>query len=254
MKKPANYWNKENCTIVALNCKTRTEFQDNYGSAYDSARRNKWLDEICGHMIIVGDIMKRCIYAAEFDDNFVYVGLTFNYEKRISDHMRDKRSQVFKHSKLLNKFPKFKQLTNYLIINIAKKEENYFVNDYKLNNWNILNISETGAVGGGYQFWTKEKCKIEANKYTIKVNFLLHSKRAYQAAHRHGWLDEICEHMDRIIYVRTEEDCRIEALKYNGRKEFAKKSCATYTTAIRNGWLDEVCSHMTKYKRRIISC
>jgi hypothetical protein len=48
---PSNYWTKEKCQVAALKCKTRTEFNDKYGSAYGKALKNRWIDEICSHMI-----------------------------------------------------------------------------------------------------------------------------------------------------------------------------------------------------------
>ena len=47
---PDSFWTKERCHIEALKCSTRKEFQEKNGSAYNSARKNKWLDSICGHM------------------------------------------------------------------------------------------------------------------------------------------------------------------------------------------------------------
>ena len=43
-------WDYETCKGVAKNFKTRNEFKKNNRSAYEAARLNKWLDEICGHM------------------------------------------------------------------------------------------------------------------------------------------------------------------------------------------------------------
>ena len=43
-------WSKEKCHEEALKYKTKIEFKKNNGSAYNSASKNKWLDEICSHM------------------------------------------------------------------------------------------------------------------------------------------------------------------------------------------------------------
>jgi hypothetical protein len=43
-------WNKEKCKKVAQICNSRSEFSKKFESAYSSARKNKWLDEICSHM------------------------------------------------------------------------------------------------------------------------------------------------------------------------------------------------------------
>ena len=54
--KPSNklvkkgYWNIENCRLEALKYTRRKEFYKKCGSAYNSASRHGWLDEICAHM------------------------------------------------------------------------------------------------------------------------------------------------------------------------------------------------------------
>jgi hypothetical protein len=47
---PEPFWSKERCHAEALKCSTRKEFQVKNRSAYNSARKNKWLDSICDHM------------------------------------------------------------------------------------------------------------------------------------------------------------------------------------------------------------
>jgi len=48
--KPPNYWTKEKCREVALECKSRTEFKGKHSGAYRACYRNGWLDELCSHM------------------------------------------------------------------------------------------------------------------------------------------------------------------------------------------------------------
>lgn len=43
-------WTKEVCAKEAKKYKTKSYFQKNCGSAYNSAHKNNWLDEICSHM------------------------------------------------------------------------------------------------------------------------------------------------------------------------------------------------------------
>ena len=45
------YWTKEKCQKEALKYKSRWEFEKNSPGAYGAARRNKWINEICLHMI-----------------------------------------------------------------------------------------------------------------------------------------------------------------------------------------------------------
>jgi len=43
-------WSKEKCHEKSLKHNYRTDFQKNNSSAYQSAQKNKWLDDICSHM------------------------------------------------------------------------------------------------------------------------------------------------------------------------------------------------------------
>jgi predicted GIY-YIG superfamily endonuclease len=246
LKKPNNYWNKERCVKEALKYNNRSDFQNNSEGAYNSARRKHFLNEICDHMDIIGNLLKRCIYAAEFKNNSVYIGLTFSFNKRIIQHMSHIGSQVYKESMLLNELPQFKQLTDYIEVNLAMKWEGLFVDKYRNDGWNILNIANTGAIGGGIIKWSKEICKVEAKKFTTKMEFFTNSKGAYLAACRNNWLDEITKHMIMRVVIKSKEECHAEALKYKTRNEFRVKSCAAYTKAVKNGWLNDICKHMKR--------
>jgi len=79
--KPMYYWTKERCQEVALLCESRYNFQKNYGRAYRVSYENKWLDEICKHMKNIGNIFKRLVYLCEFQDGYVYIGITCNRKK-----------------------------------------------------------------------------------------------------------------------------------------------------------------------------
>jgi hypothetical protein len=44
-------WDCDSCQKESLKYNTRNEFYKGSGSAYQSSRRNGWLDDICSHMI-----------------------------------------------------------------------------------------------------------------------------------------------------------------------------------------------------------
>ena len=93
----------------------------------------------------------------------------------------------------------------------------------------ILNIAKTGGVGSTPK-WTKEKCYKESIKYKNKRDFRKNSN-AYIAAHKYGWLDEICSHMTNLIKPKnfwTKEKCYEESLKYNSRENFRKGCSSAY--------------------------
>ena len=51
--KPTGYWNKELCLVESLKFKSRNDFRLNSKGAYSFARRMKWLDDICLHMVSI---------------------------------------------------------------------------------------------------------------------------------------------------------------------------------------------------------
>lgn len=201
IKKPNGYWTLEKCKIDALNYVSRKEWQIKSMAAYSRARKNKWLDQCCSHMIKLGSIYKRLIYVFEFPDKSVYVGLTCNSEKRKNNHLlheiKRKKSSVYKYIQLTGLKPLFKILTEYIPLELAILKESEFVEKYRLENWRILNKTKTGGLGGGIIKWTKENCFNDALKYSYKKEWKNKSSSAYDAARRNLWIDECCKHMKR---------------------------------------------------------
>jgi 5-formaminoimidazole-4-carboxamide-1-beta-D-ribofuranosyl 5'-monophosphate synthetase len=57
MRKPYRYWSdKENCKYETFKYQTISSFSKNCNRGYQIARKNKWLDEICSHMLRIGII------------------------------------------------------------------------------------------------------------------------------------------------------------------------------------------------------
>jgi len=136
--KPNNYWTKERCQEEALKYTTKKEFIIGSYSPYTLAVKHKWIDDICSHMIPLGNKFKRCIYAWEFEDNSVYIGLTMSLKNRITSHINNEKSQVYKHLKICNKV-EIKQISDYIDIQNAIELEKEYILKYKNDNWTILN-------------------------------------------------------------------------------------------------------------------
>jgi len=252
--KPKNYWTKERCKEEALKYKTRHEFELGNTSAYLTSRRNNWLDEIGNHMIVCGNKYKRCIYSIEFSDNHIYIGLTYNFEKRIKDHFIDKdtnKSSAFLHFKETNSTYEIKKITDYLEKEEAVKMENYILKSYIDKNWIPLNKAKCGALGSNTLIWNKEKCKEEALKYKTRREFGTNCSSGYTSARINGWLDDICQHMKILIRKNywCKELCLKEAQKYKTRQDFIENSKGAYAFAKKHGWLNDMYSHMEEKKK-----
>ncbi len=186
---------KENCQEEALKYTNKTEFYKKSSIFYKKSLKNNWLDEICTHMILKGNILKRCIYCYEFSDNNVYIGLTYNIENRHNRHINSKLSSVNKHINKTKLTPNLIKLTEYIPVNDASILEGVYIKEYKKNGWEILNKCKTGGIGGNIIKWTKEKCQEEALKYSSRSEFSRGNGSAYAASNRNKWLDIICSHM-----------------------------------------------------------
>ena len=249
MKQVKKYWTVTSCKNEALKYNSRSKFKKEAGGAYNFAKKQKILNDVCSHMVVVGNRFMRTVYVYKFSDNHIYVGLTKNINERDDKHKRDPDSAVYKHMKNTNLTPILSH-SNYMDINDAIKLESLTIANYKNDGYNILNIAAAGAVGGGNIIWTFEKCKNEALKYERRIDFARKSESAYNAARRYRWLEKICKHMLNVrkhykpVGYWTKNRCKKEALKYNKRNEFSEKSSGAYMACLKNKWLNEVCTHM----------
>lgn len=242
-KKPNGYWTYEKCKEEALKYTKRSLLQIECGSAYNTISRNKWFG-LYEHMILQGNRYKRLIYVFEFSDNSCYIGLTGNIKRREKQHLiKDYNSSVFKHILKTNLIPTLIIKSDYIDIEDAIKMEELVLIEYKNNNWIILNKAKTGGIGSSNLIWDKENCRVEALKYDKISEYQTHSKSAYNASLKNGWIDEICSHMERRKskngYWNNKELCRVEALKYRNISELHKNCWSAYNYSKINGWLSE---------------
>ena len=187
------YWDYNKCKTEALKYKNRTEFQKFSKGAYSFAKRNNFISEICKHMIKIGSKEFRCVYVFEFENNFAYVGLTYNIINREFDHNR--KGPVHKHIKKTKSKYKLIQLTDYIKKEDAQKIEENKISEYKNNGWLLLNTQINSTLGGSEIYWIYDKCKKEALKYKHRTDFRKGSGGAFSSSRRNGWYDEICSHM-----------------------------------------------------------
>lgn len=244
-------WTFEACKLEALKYKTKKDFIKFSASAYGISCAKGWIDEIGAHLEQGGNRFKRFVYAYEFPENFVYVGLTYKISKRKRGHTTE--GAVFEYIKMTNSEPTFKILTeNSVTPDEAIKLEKEILDDYISDGWIPLNVAKTGSLGGNVVKWTFEKCSEKALIYKTRTAFCRAEGSAYSACLRNGWIDEVCKHMKSKRKGHgywTFEKCRDEALKCKTKTEFNKKFPGGYDKACRESWLSDICSHMVEIKK-----
>ena len=186
-----------------------------------------------------GHRYKRAIYIYEFDKKNVYVGLTYNYDRRYWSHHNDKSSQVYKSIKKYKRFEYFEQ-GRWMSPEKAAREERAWVDWYKRNDWYVLNIATPGSIGGSQIKWTKELSIKEAKKYKTRKEFREKSPSAYSSCKRQKITIEAFSHMAPASRVQrwTKEECIKAAKKAKTQVEFKNKYAGAYGASKRNGWDD----------------
>ena len=251
---------KEACHEAALKCQYRSEFAKKYKGEYFAALRNGWLEEICSHMVVLGNHYKRCIYAYEFpnidDNNYVYVGLTDHLQQR--DLVHGRKGAVFTFCKNHNiERPEPIQLTEYIDKQEAKEQEGIQLSIYISKGWLPINRVKTGGLGGhltndGFTF---EECKAVGQKYNKRSEWKKNDYPTYYIASKRGWINDILKQSERFGNAQqrywTEERIADTALKFETRKEFQKNEPSAYARAWKMGILDKVCGHMKRIWHRL---
>ena len=236
-------WNsKEACHKEALKYNTRKEFQEECGGAYTYALKHDFLDEICNHMEVYGNFFRRCIYAFEFPDNHVYVGLTCNLRRRELSHLNSKKSAVYRHIEESGKSPQLIVVHDYMEKEQAQELEAETIWIYKEKGWIILNKVKAGALGALPRKWTKERCMSALKNCHSLSEFKSCYSSAYYSCQANNWLDEVYQ-----LYPEnyTIDEIRNEASKYKYRKDFWRYSRDAYNSAYRQGVLSKVCAEFS---------
>jgi len=247
MTSPLIRWTKEMIASEAKKYKTKEGFMKGSPKAADRARYYKIWEEVTSHMVPLGDLYNRLVYAYEFSDNRAYVGLTHDKDER--DYLHRIKGPIAKHINETGLQPVLKLITaDYINAVDAQKVEECTIELYKKNGWILLNKAKAGSLGMCKRVWTKEKVQDEANKYKRRVDFQNESSKAYNAALRNGWLDEVCDHMEKTFISWTLEKVKEVADEYTDVTDFQKNSPNAYAAAQRNGWLDLVTQGMSRQR------
>lgn len=245
MKKPRGYWTIERIKEEASKYSYKSEFDRGCKTAYDKACRLGIINELGFKPL--GNKYNRCIYAVEFNDNHVYVGLTFNFNKRIQDHFNKitSKSSVREYH-LANKEVNYKtiQLTDYINKTLAAYKEGEFVDNYRNSGWIIINKVRTGGLGGNIisNLTTTEVLRI-ASTYNSPVE-LLNSidKSAYYFAVDHGILNKLVYSKPHRVFKRWDNKSCLEACsKYNNHQELLNSvDYSAYQYAQRHKLIDQI--------------
>jgi len=244
---------KEEIISAAKKFNTRKEWNDNDPKNYSFAYHHGFLEECCMHMERLGSMSHRCIYFIKIPvEMSVYVGLTFNYKKRMVEHLNSER---FK--KILRLYGKEsvqpEQVTDYLDKESAANMERYYINLMKEQGWKILNRTKGGGLGGKQTKWTEETILKNILKYNSYKEWMKSETGAYAAA-----LDlNIIKKIDKILprthgsfKFWTQEKAEVEAKGWKTKSEFRKNAVGAYEALKKYNVFKEATKHMLDQRNK----
>lgn len=185
----------EKLMASAQQFKHRAGWKRGASKHYQAARNRGILDQCCAHMVraanpYAGDYV---IYAYEFEDRHVYVGLTFLPSFRRSMHKV--RGPVVEHAKVCPNYRHRQVETGLPSPEAAAEAEQRHIARYRSDGWTLLNRQKGGGLGTLKREWTKELVLVEALKFQTKQEWIKGSQMSYRVAKREGWFEEASAHM-----------------------------------------------------------
>ena len=192
------WWDYNNCYEEAKKYKTITEFRNGCRHCFEICRDNGWLEDFYWLSTEIYDenSLIDYIYVYRFEElNSIYVGRTVNPKRRHREHQKYKTDTTLLFCKKHGlEFPQMEIIEDGLTIKQGLEREDYYVQKFKNEGWNVLNKMKTGIVSGSAgnltRHWTYETCYEEAKKYKTRKEFGDNASQACYVARVNGWIDD----------------------------------------------------------------
>lgn len=248
----------ETCRKSAKPYTNVTEWKEADAASYTAAKRYGWLSEVTKHFLPLGNQYRRLIYICRVrGTNLVYVGLTINFQKRISSHLTSLRF-IDLIDLYGEKSIRFFKITNLINADSAAQFEDLLIQKYKSRGFKLLNRKGGGGLGASPHKWTYEVTRLDAARYETVGEWSIKSHAAYTAALEKDWINKFVSE-GTIKRLKNEdgfwtlERIKQTALNSKTRKEWRTNYSVAYDKAVELGIHEdpELVSHFEssfKYK------
>ena len=166
---------------------------------YQAAHRRGLVDKVSSHMVPQAHPYSghNIVYAYEFDDQYAYIGQTFQPRIRHTMHMI--RGVVYDHLQVCPEHS-YRVLESGLTSLSVGEAECRWQAHYEAQGWKPLWTAKGGGLGTiQVTKWTKEAVLAEALKYATKQAWIDGSQMSYRIAKREGWFEAASAHMPRRV-------------------------------------------------------
>lgn len=240
-------WTKEKCKEEALKYDTRNSFYVNSGSAYSTSAKNKWLDDICSHMIKLKHhedywTKDKCTELALTCENRKEFHLKYNAAHKFSIK-NGWIDEICSHMTQSN--------NNFRCIYSYEFSDNhvYIGLTYNIKNRNSRHFKEyNNSIVYKYSKETKlEPTLIQLTDYLDIKSAKIMEEKQLNNYKQNGWIilnTAKTGSLGGITLIWTKEKCQEAASQCKNKSDFYKKYQSASGSALKNGWIDEICSHM----------
>lgn len=247
-KKSSGYWtSKTNCRRVANKCKTKSEMQKRFPSAYFSSVKNGWIDEFFPNSTKRGKLFwtkENCQEEAKKYKTRSEFSFKCNRAYRVSldngwleefgflpkdGYTKDECAKLASECTGRNDF-QAKYASAYKL-----SVDRGWINDF-FGRRNVILTKMFNTING---------------KYTSPTDFKKRSPVQYKYAKEHGILGMLFPDSKAkdCQTVWSYDNCKEEASKYSSRSEFREKSKTAYFISVYYCWLNDFFPHPNKPKR-----
>ena len=235
-------WTKETCFEEAQKYKTRIEFQIYNATAYHKARINNWLND---YIWFIPKPNIKWTKETCLEESKKY--------KTISDFRKNNRSayQIAKKNNWLSDYTWLQKrftLTKETCFEIALKYKT--IKEFRTKNASVYTKASKEGWLKDYiwldrlnkcvGYWTEEKVKEIALKYTTISEFRKNNPMVYEVARQKKWLEKY----EWLKYKKRSHLSKKEvfefSLKYKTASEFRQNEPYKYSVARKNDWLKEM--------------
>jgi hypothetical protein len=263
--KPNGYWTKERCIEEAKKYKRIVDWAKKGNSnSIRIAKNNGWFDECTSHMTIrktkygywnketcLGEAIKytsRKEWASSNNDSYIAAKRRGIVEECCSHMEVDKVELEWTKERCIEEAKKYTSRKQWRDNSIVS----YNISNRK-NGWVDECTNHMVDVKKPNDYWTLERCKAEALKYSSRKEWRANSGGSFCRANKNGWINECCGHMimkTKPMRYWTLERCIEEAKKYNTLTSWIKNDSGSYHAAYRNKWVKECVAHMVNKRNK----
>ncbi len=227
-------WDEARVWEAVGKCSTYQEFREEHVNAYSSKVGKSLRNEIKRKLPMCHkNAYPRAIYIYEFIDDTVYVGSTNNYRRRFSEHSTRKSQgnkvyEIYEKIKSDIQYTYYEQEKWFETKELIDREENWWIDFYKSEGWEMLNKYSACSDGGSIRINKEDVLEAWKKSNRSKSYFQKNFPGAYSRANKDGYYKALTKNAIDPTLVWDKKKLLSEAKLYSKPYEMKKNNLYAY--------------------------